>query len=158
MNKAIPNTAMVVSSDLGHPTDVHPKQKKQIGQRLALCAEVNTYGIEKEFSGPAFLKAEEVNGKMIVYFDHAAGLNSTNDDELVGFELAGDNKIYKGATAKIDGEKVVLFSDTIKNPKYVRYAWKPYTEANLFNESGLPASTVSSEFQIENNKTKYEKD
>ena len=156
MNKAIPNTAMVVSSDLGHPSDVHPKQKIQIGQRLALCAEVNTYGFEKEFSGPEFLKAEEVNGKMIVYFTHATDMNSSNDDMLVGFEIAGENKIYIGATATIDGEKVILFSDTIKDPKYVRYAWEPYTEANLFNGSGLPASTFSSEYQIESDTIKYE--
>ena len=78
------------------------------------------------------------------------------DDMLVGFEIAGENKIYKGATATIDGEKVILFSDTIKDPKYVRYAWEPYTEANLFNGSGLPASTFSSEYQIENDTIKYE--
>lgn len=144
----ITNSAMVVSSDLGHPSDVHPKQKKQIGERLALCAEVNTYGFDKEFSGPEVQRIDYTDGIASVYFTHAEGLNSNNDDELRGFELAGKNKIYKEAKAKIEGQKVILFSDDIKDPRYVRYAWKPYTKANLFNASALPASTFTTEFQM----------
>ncbi len=154
----IPNSTMVVSSDLGHPSDVHPKHKKQIGERLALCAEVKTYGIDIEYSGPEVQGIDYSDGKASVYFTHAEGLNSGKEDILIGFELAGEDKIFEEATAKIEGEKVILVSDHVKDPRYVRYAWKPYTEANLFNSSALPASTFTTEFQIENNKTKYEKD
>lgn len=154
----IPNSAMVVSSDLGHPTDVHPKQKRQIGERLALCAEANTYGVDKEFSGPKIEDVSFSDGTATVYFTHASGLKSADESKVIGFELAGKNKVYHEASATIDGETVILFSESINDPAYVRYAWEPYTKANLYNADGLPASTFTTEYNIKYDTSTYEKD
>lgn len=158
LQSVIPNSSIVVSSDLGDPTNVHPKQKMQIGQRLALCAEVKTYGFDMECSGPLIQSVAFLNGEVRVHYSHAEGLNFNNKDELIGFEIAGENKIYLKAKSRIDGDHVILISDTVKNPKYLRYGWKPYTEANLINGSGLPASTFTTEYQIGKKSIPYEKD
>ena len=124
----------------GHPADVHPKHKKPIGQRLALCAEALTYSLDKEYSGPRIRQAVIEDGKIVVSFTHANGLHSMGE-ELTGFEIAGEDMIYRGIRSKIVREKLIIFPESIYTPAYRRCAWKPYAEAELYNVSGLPTST-----------------
>jgi len=140
----VKNTGMAVTHDIGDRHDVHPRQKKQVGQRLAAWALANTYHEDRPYSGPLF-KAVKFSGSQTICtcrFDE--GL-STNDGKAIrGFELAGRDMIFFEAEAVIEGSNVLVSSDMVTDPKYIRYAWKPFTTANLTNESGFPASTFSS--------------
>ena len=132
---------MAVSSDVGDSLDVHPKNKRPVGERLAKVALHNTYGFAIEHSGPT-LRSMEVKGKKVVLeFDHAKGLTTSDGREVIGFEVAADDKVYYEATAEIKNDKVVLKFNADITPKYVRYAWRPFTRANLINGNALPAST-----------------
>lgn len=141
----IPNVKMVVSSDLGHPTDVHPTDKKPIGERLGRSALFHTYH-KKGFiaESPLFEKATFEGEKAIVYFYNAKGLRTSDNKAVQAFELAGEDGIFYPAKAEIKAEKVQVVSEKVKQPKYVRYAFQPMSEGNLVNEAGLPASTFSS--------------
>ena len=79
--------------------------------------------------------------EVVVTFEYGDGLKASSGTEVVGFELAGKDMLYHKATCHLDGDRVVLSSPEVKNPVYVRYAWEPYTRANLVNSAGLPAST-----------------
>ncbi|MBQ6178415.1 MAG: sialate O-acetylesterase [Bacteroidales bacterium] len=150
-----PNLGMVVTSDLGDPSDVHYKDKKPVGERLARLALNKDYGFDLVPSGPLFKSAavsvpELVEGpvvrqahqpEVVVTFEYGDGLKASSGTEVVGFELAGKDMLYHKATCHLDGDRVVLSSPEVKNPVYVRYAWEPYTRANLVNSAGLPAST-----------------
>lgn len=139
--ETIPFTGMAVSSDVGDSLDVHPKNKRPVGERLAKVALHNTYGFAIEHSGPT-LRSVEVKGKKVVLeFDHAKGLTTSDGREVIGFEVAADDKVYYEATAEIKNDKVVLKFNADITPKYVRYAWRPFTRANLINGNALPAST-----------------
>ena len=139
--ESIPFTGMAVSSDVGDSLDVHPKNKRPVGERLARVALHNTYGFSIEYSGPT-LRNMEVKGKKVVLgFDHAEGLTTSDGKEVIGFEVAGEDKVYYEASAEIKNDKVILKVNADVIPKYIRYAWKPFTRANLINGDGLPAST-----------------
>lgn len=146
MNK-IPNSGMVVCSDIGHPTDVHPQKKKEVGERLALWSLAKDYQKSITYSGPLFKSCEFTNGKSKVSFVHGNELTTSDGKELKSFELAGEDMIFKPAKAKIYGNRVIVWSDKISKPKMVRYGWKPYSDGNLVNGEGLPASTFSTEFE-----------
>jgi sialate O-acetylesterase len=137
---------MAVSSDLGHPTDVHPTQKKAIGERLARLALKGTYGYEHLIpAGPMFKGVVFKKEIAWVEFENAQGIKSLNDMLLVGFELAGEDGIFYPATAVVEGMRVKVSSSQVSRPCRVRYGWKPYFIGNLINGAGLPASTFSSE-------------
>ena len=139
--ESIPFTGMAVSSDVGDSLDVHPKNKRPVGERLAKVALHNTYGFSIEYSGPT-LRNMEVKGKKVVLgFDHAEGLTTSDGKDVIGFEVAGEDKVYYEASAEIKNDKVILKVNADVIPKYIRYAWKPFTRANLINGDGLPAST-----------------
>lgn len=138
------NTAMAVSLDVGTPDNVHPPDKQTVGARLALAARGLVYGEKIDYSGPLFRQATRDGAGMHVWFDHAAGLSSKGG-ALIGFEIAGADKQFVPATAVIHGASVLVTSDAVKDPKYVRYAWQNVTTANLYNGAGLPASTFTSE-------------
>ncbi len=141
---SLPNMAMAVSHDYGNPTDVHPKMKKPVGDRLAMAALGKVYGHDVVPSGPLPLSAEMHDGKMIVKMDYADGMRPAEGDSLIGFEVAEIEGCYYPATAEIGADNtLVVHSDKVKSPRYVRYAWQPYTKANLVNKAGLPASTFS---------------
>lgn len=136
----LPNTGMAVTIDIGHPTDVHPKNKQEVGRRLALPALVKTYGIENlEYSGPSLENFEIINGEVLLSFKHAEGLKTPGNEKLVGFELAGQDSIFHKVDAKIQGDKVILKSDIVINPVAVRYGWAFNPDCNLYNSSNLPA-------------------
>ncbi|WP_448822435.1 GDSL-type esterase/lipase family protein [Capnocytophaga sp.] len=143
--KVVPHSGMAVSYDCGHPTDVHPKNKQPIGERLAQWALGDTYGKKVLPSGPLFRSAT-FNGKVAtVTFDYAQGMHSADGKTLRGFELSNGNGIFYPATAEVVGEEVKVTSEEVSNPKAVRYGFSPVTDGNLVNEANLPASTFTSE-------------
>ncbi len=146
--KQMPNCEMVVSSDLGNPTNVHPKHKKEVGERLALVALKNLYSKDLVWQGPEVENIEFIKNEVKVKYNFAKTLRTNDGKPLRGFEVAGVNQIFKPANTKIIGNTMKLWSVEVSNPKYVRYGWSAFTDANLINEAGLPASTFSSEFEI----------
>jgi len=143
--KVVPHSGMAVSYDYGHPTDVHPKNKQPIGERLAQWALGDTYGKKVLPSGPLFRSAT-FNGKVAtVTFDYAQGMHSADGKTLRGFELSNGNGIFYPATAEVVGEELKVTSEEVSTPKMVRYGFSPVTDGNLVNEANLPASTFTSE-------------
>ena len=133
------NTGMAVTIDIGDPIDIHPKNKLDVGLRLARAARAITYGEKIEWSGPLYRQLTREDHALRIWFDHAAGLTA-KDGPLVGFEVAGKDGQYVAADAKIDGSSVIVSSSTIPEPVSVRYAWAPNPTCNLYNREGLPAS------------------
>lgn len=143
--KVVPHSGMAVSYDYGHPTDVHPKNKQPIGERLAQWALGDTYGRKVLPSGPLFRSAT-FNGKVAtVAFDYARGMHPADGKTLRGFELSDGNGIFYPATAEVVGEELKVTSEEVSTPKAVRYGFSPVTDGNLVNEANLPASTFTSE-------------
>jgi sialate O-acetylesterase len=137
------NTAMVVTIDVGEWNDIHPLEKKVVGERLALAARKLAYGNEKiMYSGPIFKSLAKEGDRIIIEFDHTgSGLLVKGGGDLNYFALAGINKKFVWAEAIIENNHVVVRSDEIPDPVYVRYAWADNPEgANLYNIEGLPAS------------------
>lgn len=143
--KVVPHSGMAVSYDYGHPTDVHPKNKQPIGERLAQWALADTYGRKVLPSGPLF-RSVTFNGKVAtVAFDYARGMHPADGKTLRGFELSNGNGIFYPATAEVVGEELKVTSEEVSTPKMVRYGFSPVTDGNLVNEANLPASTFTSE-------------
>ena len=150
---AIPNSGMAVIIDIGETADIHPKNKQDVGRRLAQWALAKDYGQKVEFSGPLF-KDQAIEGATIrVRFDQVGsglmvgakkGLAPTaevKDGTLTWWSIAGEDKTWKRAVAKIDGDTVVVSSPDVAKPVAVRYAFAMNPEGcNLYNKAGLPAS------------------
>lgn len=143
--KEISNTGMAVSSDCGDSLDVHPRRKQPVGERLARWALAKTYGQDITPSGPVFSSVTRQADALIVSFLYADGLQTSDGKAPSCFEIAEEDGLFLPATATIEGSKVRLTSPTIKHPRYVRYAWQPFTRANLINGDQLPASTFRGE-------------
>lgn len=137
----IANTGMAVSSDCGDSLDVHPLRKQPIGQRLARWALNKTYGMSVTPSGPIYKGVVRSADALIVSFDYADSLCTSDGKQPSTFEIAEEEGMYYPATAVIEGNTVRLTSPEVKNPRYVRYGWQPFTRANLINGDALPAST-----------------
>jgi sialate O-acetylesterase len=138
----IANAGMVVTMDIGHLRDIHPRNKRDVGERLARWALAETYGRDGiVYSGPIH-KAMTVEGSKIrVTFEHVgSGLASRDGKPLTWFEIAGADKVWHEATAEIDGDTVVVWSDKVEAPVTVRYGWGMTAEPNLMNKEGLPAA------------------
>lgn len=146
LRSVIPNSGMAVSSDVGNRTDVHPRDKKPVGERLARWALADTYNFNIVKSGPLFKNVIFAKGKAIVTFTDAKGLKTLDGKAVKSIEMAGNDKIFYPATARILGNQLEITSSKVSNPAYVRYGWQSYSEGNLVNDEGLPASTFSSEF------------
>ncbi|HWR49972.1 MAG TPA: sialate O-acetylesterase, partial [Bryobacteraceae bacterium] len=140
---ALNNTGMAVTIDIGNPADIHPTNKQDVGLRLALAARAVAFGEKIEYSGPLFRQATQEGGVLRVWFDHAAGLKA-NSNPLTGFEVAGADRKFVPAEARIEGSTVVLSNPGVAAPVHVRYAWVDSPEATLFNGAGLPASPFRS--------------
>lgn len=143
--KEISNTGMAVSSDCGDSLDVHPRRKQPVGERLARWALAKTYGQHITPSGPVFSSVTRQADALIVSFLYADGLQTSDGKAPACFEIAEEDGLFQPATATIEGNKVRLTSPTLKHPRYVRYAWQPFTRANLVNGDHLPASTFRGE-------------
>lgn len=149
MMDEIPHTGMAVSSDYGDSLDVHPRNKRPIGERLARWALNKTYGMAGIVpSGPLFRQADFREDAVYVTFDYGKGMKSSDGAPLRTFEVAETDGVYYPAVAEvIDGRinRIKVYSEQVKHPRYVRYGWQPFTRANLVNEAGLPASTFRAE-------------
>jgi len=136
---ALRNTGMAVTIDIGDAVDIHPKDKLDVGLRLAKAARAIAYGEKLEWSGPLYRQLTHEEHALRVWFDHAAGLTAKGGP-LVGFEVAGADGKYVAADAKIDGSSVIVSSASVPDPVSVRYAWAANPTCNLYNHEGLPAS------------------
>ncbi|MDP4151233.1 MAG: sialate O-acetylesterase [Bacteroidota bacterium] len=139
---SVPNTAMATAIDLGEWNDLHPDRKKEVGERLAMGAEPLFHGKTVVTPGPVYRASTIKDDKMIISFDGAVdGLTTNDGEDPQEFAIAGADKKFVWARARIEGDKVVVWSETIKDPKYVRYAWSDEpVDPNLFNKQGVPAS------------------
>lgn len=141
--ETVPNTGLGVNIDLGEWNDIHPLNKKPVGERLALQAMKITYGEKNVLSSGPIRKAARLEGnKIIISFDNVgSGLVSGNGEEISHFAIAGEDGIYEWAKAEIINNEVVVWNDKITKPVSIRYAWADNPDfANLYNKEGLPAS------------------
>lgn len=142
----IPNTGMAVAIDLGEKFNIHPSNKQDVGARLALIARAKTYGEDIPYSGPIYASSQIENGKVKISFNYVEdGLVTKNNQPLQGFEISGDDNCFYNADASIDGDKVIVSSLYVPEPKYVRYAWSNTPTCNLYNTANLPASPFRTE-------------
>lgn len=144
--RQLPGVGMAVSSDVGDSLDVHPTHKLEVGERLARWALCKTYARKVVPSGPLFSRAWREGSTAVVEFDYADGLTTSDGNPLRCFEVAETDGLFYPAEAEISGGKVRLSSDKVRTPHFVRYAWQPFTRANMVNADGLPASTFRAEF------------
>jgi len=136
----LPNTGMAVTIDIGEMFDIHPRNKQDVGHRLALAARKFAYGENIAYSGPLY-KSMEINGNDIeISFDHVGKGLQMKGEKLTGFQIAGKDKKFYWAKAQIVGGEVFVSSDKVKVPVAVRYGWAINPECNLYNKNGLPAS------------------
>lgn len=138
----IGNTGMAQTQDIGNPRDIHPKNKQEVGRRLALIALAKTYGKKGiVFFGPTFERVERAGDKLRVYFKNVgSGLASRDGQPLSWFEIAGRNGRFVAASAEIEGKNsVVVRSGKVREPVWVRFGWSEIAEPNLMNKEGFPA-------------------
>lgn len=140
--QSVANTGLVVTTDVGNPTDIHPTDKKTVGDRLAQWALGTVYGRDVVPMGPMFREAVIEGDKVIIHFDHAgSGLATSDGGPVRGLVIGEVPGTYRWATAEIQGDKLIVVSDRYKNPKSVRYGWAGNPSwTNLINKEGLPAS------------------
>ena len=141
----LPHTGMAVSSDQGDSLDVHPRNKRPIGERLARWALYRNYGFDLLPSGPLFKSAQAKGNRVYISFDYGQGLGTADRQTPRCFEVAETDGLYQPAQAVIQDGEVIVWSDKISSPAFVRYGWQPFTRANLVNKDGLPASTFRAE-------------
>lgn len=144
MADAMPGVAMAVSYDHGDSLDVHPTDKRPVGERLARIALHDTYGMTHVVpSGPRPVSARYADGVVTLDMEYADGLHTSDGAPLRLFELAGADGLFFPATASIENDKIIVMNKDIKHPRFVRYAWQPFARVNLVNGAELPASTFS---------------
>lgn len=134
-------TGLAVTIDIGEADDIHPRNKQDVGLRLALSARANTYNENISFSGPLYKSYKIENNKIRISFDHTTGgLKTRNNEKLTGFVIAGADHKFYWANAVIEGNEIVVSSPDVAFPLAVRYAWADNPICNLYNGAGLPAS------------------
>ncbi len=138
----LPNTGMAVINDIGAAGDIHPRNKKDVGERLARWALANEYGRKDVVvSGPLYRDFKVEGSKVRISFEYAEGVKTSDGGEPGRFEIAGKDQVWYWGKAVIDGEAVLVSSEEVPEPVAVRYAWASNPEgANLVNAAGLPAS------------------
>lgn len=134
------NTGMAVSIDIGDANDIHPKNKQDIGKRLAYCALEKTYKHSIISSGPIYKTYRIEKNKIRLFFENSSSKLKFNGNKLQGFSIAGPDKVFYRADSKIEGAEIVVYSSEVQFPIAVRYAWADNPTCNLRNENGLPAS------------------
>ncbi|MDY7109532.1 MAG: sialate O-acetylesterase [Planctomycetota bacterium] len=139
---SVPNTAMAVINDIGNLRDIHPRNKQDVGKRLALWALAKTYDRDAVvYCGPMYRSMVVEGDRIRLRFDHiGGGLTARDDQALTWFEIAGADGNYVKANAEIDGDTVIVSGDAVPQPVSVRFAWHQEAEPNLMNEEGLPAA------------------
>lgn len=138
---SLPNTGMASAIDIGDTNDIHPKNKQEVGRRLALIALAKNYNQKIVYSGPVALSHKTEGNRIEITFDFAAsGLKASNGEVIKGFSIAGADQKFYWADAVIKGNKVTVSSAEVPDPVAVRYSWANNPDGNLVNETGLPAS------------------
>ncbi len=138
---SVPKTGMAVTNDLGNIKNIHPRLKREVGERLALWALAKDYGqTNLIYSGPLFRSMQIKGANATINFDHASSGLVTNGIKLIGFEVAGSDQVFHPAEASIKGQSVVVHSAKVTKPVAVRFAFGDQIEPNLYNVAGLPAS------------------
>jgi sialate O-acetylesterase len=138
---SLPKTGMAVAIDIGDPVDIHPKNKQEVGRRLALIALANTYNQKVSYSGPLYQSSKVEGNKITLSFTHTdGGLKTKGGSVLSGFAIAGADKKFHWANATISGNQVIVSSDNVTSPVAVRYSWANNPNGNLYNAADLPAS------------------
>jgi len=142
LSLATPNTGMVVTMDIGNIKDVHPKNKQEVGRRLALWALAKTYHkTDTVYSGPLYKSMKIEDGEIRLFFDYVDGGLVAKDGPLTDFTIASKDRKFVAAEAFIEGKTVVVSCADVKEPVAVRFAFTNTSEPNLFNKAGLPASS-----------------
>lgn len=137
--ESVPNTGLAVTIDIGDEKDIHPKNKQDVGRRLALAAEKIAYGRDITFSGPVYKSMKVEGRRAVLTFDHVGGGLTARGDKLEGFAVAGSNGVWHAGEAVIEGDNVIVTSREVESPVAVRYAWANNPRATLYNKDGLPA-------------------
>jgi sialate O-acetylesterase len=143
MTLSLPNTGMAVTTDIGEAHDIHPRNKQDVGKRLAAAALYKVYGEELVYSGPTFASMKKDGNRITLSFnDKGSGLMAKDKyGYLKGFEIAGADQQFRYAKAHIENNQVVVYQDGLTDPVAVRYAWADNPEdANLYNKEGFPAA------------------
>ena len=142
MTTSLPNTGQAVIIDIGEGRDIHPRNKQDVGMRLARLALSKDYGMDIVAEGPVYKSMEIEGGKAMLTFEHAdGGLYTFDVNRPIGFAIAGEDKKFVWADAKVVGkDKVEVWSDKVTTPVAVRYAWAENPVCNLQNRAGLPAT------------------
>ncbi|MNE29515.1 hypothetical protein D3C80_1229980 [compost metagenome] len=136
-----PQTAMATIIDIGEANDIHPKNKQDVGYRLALAAEAKVYNKSVVSQGPAFASQHIQGNTIVLHFSNAQnGLITLKNEPLKGFAIAGSDQKFYWATATIKEDCIEVSSDKVSNPVAVRYGWADNPDCNLYNKNGLPAS------------------
>ena len=136
----LPGNGTSVNIDIGEAGNIHPKNKQEVGRRLALLALGRAYGQQVEYSGPVYTAMRREGNGIRLTFAHLGGGLCCHGEALKGFTIAGDDRKFVWAEAKIDGDTVVVHAEGIANPTAVRYAWADNPACNLYNKAGLPAA------------------
>jgi sialate O-acetylesterase len=135
----VKNSGLAVTVDTGDPDNIHPKDKKVVGERLALCALANEYGEKIPFAGPTFAAMEHLPEALKLRFIHTDGGLAVQGDKLAEFSIAGKDRKWYWADAKVEGSSVIVSSPMVPDPQAARYAWQANPAVTLFNGVGLPA-------------------
>lgn len=139
---SVPNTGMAVTLDIGEQECIHPAEKQKVGERLALWALAKDYGFESiQYCGPVYKSMTVKDHKVALQFDYAPNGVFNFGKELNDFEVAGNDKIFHKAEAKIIKGELMVWSDKVKKPVAVRYGWSAWVDGSLYNTAGLPASS-----------------
>jgi sialate O-acetylesterase len=136
----LPGTAMAVAIDIGEAGDIHPKNKQEVGRRLALAALAQQYNRDIVYSGPLYTDASFNGREVRIRFDHADGLTTSDGEAVTGFAIASADQHFVWANARIDGDSVLVWHDEVTAPQSVRYGWGVNPAVNLVNGAKLPAS------------------
>lgn len=140
VSKSIKNVELIVTLDVSDSTNLHPQQKKQVGERLAKSVLSKTYRKNISYKGPSVNKISYQKGCLLITFDTGGGHIVLNKNNWNNIEIAGVDGIYKPAKAIVHGNKAKVWNSTIANPVSFRYGWKKTFTASLFNSNGFPAS------------------
>lgn len=135
-----PGTGMAVTIDVGQENDLHPRNKRDVGHRLALWALAGTYRQKLIPSGPLFRRFQVEGNVVRIHFKHSTGLKTSDGGPPKGFAIAGEDRRFVWADARIDGDTVIVSSSSVLKPLAVRYAWADNPQVNLYNKAGLPVS------------------
>jgi sialate O-acetylesterase len=136
----VSHSGLVVTIDIGDPGRIHPLDKQEVGDRLALVALANYYHKNEVYSGPVYRSMKPDGDKIQLLFDDADGGLTTHGRELTGFEIAGGDRKFVPAKAQIEGDAVIVSAPSVKDPVAVRYGWADSPTCNLYNGAGLPAA------------------